>query len=231
MTQLPVNNINIYNESSLHADLKSWYAHPGDLVEVPVGGYIIDIKRADLLIEIQYRNFYNIKKKLSKLLLDHHVHLVHPIAEVKWITRLPVDENTTLGRRKSPKKGRPEQVFVELVHISEIIRHPNFSLEIIMIEQEEIRLNDGKGSWRRRGWSIIDHKLIKASDSISFESPQAYRKFIPTEMAQPFTNRELSEFLSISQNLAQKMVYCLRKMDLIKVIGKKGRSNLHLLIE
>jgi len=231
MPQLPVNSINLYNESSLHADLKSWYAQPGDLIEVPVNGHIIDIKRADLLIEIQYRNFNTIKKKLSKLLSDHPVRLVHPIAEVKWITRLPVDASTPLVRRKSPKKGRPEHIFVELVHIPELMRHPNFSIEIIMIEQEERRLNDGKGSWRRRGWSITDHKLIKVIDSLSFESPQSYRKFIPPELAQPFTNRELSNTLSISLNLAQRMVYCLRKMDIIKVIGKKGRFNLNILID
>jgi hypothetical protein len=231
MSKLPVQGINLYNESSLHADLKSWYAHPGDLIEVPIDGHIIDIKRADLLIEIQYRNFNTIKKKLNKLLLDHPVRLVHPIAEVKWITRLLVDADTPLGRRRSPKKGRPEHIFVELVHIPELIRNPNFSIEIIMIEQEEIRLKDGKGSWRRRGWSIIDQKLIRVKDCLSFESPQSYRKFIPPEMAQPFTNRQLSETLSISLNLAQRMVYCLRKMDIIKVIGKKGRSNLNLLIE
>jgi hypothetical protein len=41
------------NEKALHASLKQWYARPGDRFEVAVGGFVIDIVRAELLIEIQ----------------------------------------------------------------------------------------------------------------------------------------------------------------------------------
>lgn len=225
------NNINILGESSLHAALKNWYAQPGDLIETPVDGHIIDIKRADLMIEIQYRNFSAIKKKLVKLLEDHRVRVVHPIAEVKWITRLSEEGGATLSRRRSPKKGRPEHIFVELVHIPELVKHPNFSVELILIEQEEFRTNDGKGSWRRRGWSIIDHKLINIRDRLQLETTDAYRNFIPQNIHQPFTTGELSDTLAIPMNLAQRMVYCLRKMDLVEVVGKQGRYNLNSLIE
>jgi hypothetical protein len=232
MNQLHQNNrINTLGESSLHSALKDWYALPGDLIEIPVDGHIIDIKRGGLLIEIQYRNFNALKKKLINLLEDYRVHLVHPIAVEKWITKLPRNGNRSLGSRRSPKKGRAEHIFVELVHIANIVTHPNFSLELLMIEQEEIRRNDGKGSWRRRGWSIVDHKLIEVRESITLNSPDAYRNFIPQDMPQPFTNRELSKALAIPLNLAQRMVYCLRKMDNVRVIGKQGRSNLNLLIE
>lgn len=231
MKQKHHNTINTLGESSLHAALKKWYAVPGDHIEVPIDGHIIDIKRADILIEIQYRNFNAIKKKLSKLLQNYRVRLVHPIAEEKWIIRLPGNCGGPLGRRRSPKKGRPEHIFVELVHIPELAKHPNFSLELILTEQEEIRKNDGKGSWRRHGWSIVDHRLIEVRDNIQIETPDAYRNFIPPDMHQPFTTHELSSALSIPINLAQRMVYCLRKMDLMKVVGKKGRSNLNKFVE
>ena len=225
------NKINTIGESSLHAALKSWYALPGDLIEVPVDGHIIDIKRGELLIEIQYRNFNALKKKLIKLLEEHRVHLVHPVAEVKWITRMPKSGKKPIGKRRSPKKERTEHLFVELVHIPYLVKNPNFSLEVLITEQEEIRRNDGKGSWRRRGWSIVDHKLIEVRDTILFNSPKAYRDFIPPNLPQPFTNRELSEALAIPLNLAQRMVYCLRKMDIVKVVGKRNRSNLNVLID
>ena len=47
------NGINTYNEKSLHADLKQWYAQPADQLEVPVDGYVIDLVRGDLLVESQ----------------------------------------------------------------------------------------------------------------------------------------------------------------------------------
>lgn len=41
------------NEGPLHAALKRWCARPGDRLEAVVDGYVIDIVRADLLLEIQ----------------------------------------------------------------------------------------------------------------------------------------------------------------------------------
>ena len=49
--------IGTLNEGSLHAALKLWYADPGDLVEHPVDGYVIDLVRDDLLIEVQTGGF------------------------------------------------------------------------------------------------------------------------------------------------------------------------------
>lgn len=72
----PVNGINTYNEKSLHADLKQWYALPGDKMEVRVDGYIIDLVRGDLLIEIQTGGFSPLKRKLAHLAQAHPVRLV-----------------------------------------------------------------------------------------------------------------------------------------------------------
>ena len=59
--------IGLLNEKALHASLKQWYARPGDQLEVAVDGFVIDIVRDDLLIEIQTRNFSSIKSKLTNL--------------------------------------------------------------------------------------------------------------------------------------------------------------------
>ena len=46
----------------------------------------------------------------------------------------------------------------------------------------------------------------------------------PTSLKAPFTNRDLANTLKKPINLAQKMSYCLRKMGIINVVGKRGRS-------
>ena len=56
--------IGTLNENPLHAALKAWYARPGDRIEVPVDGFIVDIVRDDLLVEIQTGNFSAVKEKL-----------------------------------------------------------------------------------------------------------------------------------------------------------------------
>jgi hypothetical protein len=50
---------------------------------------------------------------------------------------------------------------------------------------------------------------------------------VPDSLEYPFTNNDLRSELAIRANLAQKMTYCLRKMGLIEVIGKDGRSLLY----
>src|SRR5512136_1485512 len=107
--------IGTLNEKSLHEALKRWCSRTGDKFEVPVEGFIVDIVRGDLLIEIQTGNFPSIRRKLEGLLTNHKVRLVYPIPQEKWIIKLSRDERTSLSRRKSPKKGVCEDVFDELV--------------------------------------------------------------------------------------------------------------------
>ncbi len=49
--------INTYNEKSLHAALKVWYAGEEGRTEVPVDGYIVDVVLGEQLIEIQTASF------------------------------------------------------------------------------------------------------------------------------------------------------------------------------
>ena len=118
------------SEKPLHATLKEWYAHPGDQLEAPVGDFIADIVRGDLLIEIQTASFASIKRKLLELTVHHPVRLVYPIARQKWIVKLAEDGHTQLSRRRSPKRGVVEDVFAELVSFPSLLASPNFSLEV-----------------------------------------------------------------------------------------------------
>ena len=210
-------------EKSLHASLKSWYAEPGDQIEVKVDGYIIDIKRGDSLIEIQTRNFSAIKQKLVKLCQDHQIHLVHPIAQEKWIIR--VDKaGKQIRKRKSPKRGRVEHIFQELIRIPSLLLNHNFSLEVILTQAEEIWQNDGKGSWRRKGWSIQDQKLLSVLSSEKFNSATDFLGLLPDDLPEEFTNQELTKILKLPRSLAGKMTYTLRKMGLIHIAGKQRNA-------
>ena len=144
--------IGTLGERSLHSALKDWYAVPGDRLEAKVDGFHIDILRHKLLIEIQTSNFSSQRKKLTTLTGKHNVRLVFPIAKEKWIVRLSADGLTRLGRRKSPKKGHLLLLFEELVSIPSLMKVENFSLEVLLIQAEEVRCDDGQGSWRRKGW-------------------------------------------------------------------------------
>ncbi len=119
--------------SDQHAERKTLARCPervvrsaGRCLEVPVDGYIIDIVRGDLLVEIQTRSFSSLKKKLAVLTDSHPVRLVHPIAQEKWIVKLAGDWAKPMSRRKSPKRGHVEDIFAELVSFPRLAGQPAF---------------------------------------------------------------------------------------------------------
>lgn len=224
--QTAKNGIGTLKENSLHAALKALYTQPGDLVEEKVDGFVIDIVRDGLLIEIQTRHFSAIKNKLNRLLENHKVQLVYPIARVKWIVRHNIDGNK-LSQRRSPARGRIENVFTELVRIPALITHPNFCLEAVLVEVEEIRVDDGRGSWRRKGWSIADTKLIAIDGVQTFCSTDDFTALLPGDLPDEFSVKDAAKQMKIPRYLAGKMLYCLRQMNAVEHCGHKGRAYLY----
>jgi len=218
--------IGLLNEKPLHASLKQWYARPGDRFEVPVDGFVVDIVRDDLLIEIQTRNFASINSKLCKLTQSYEVRLVYPVVQEKWIVRMESNSRGIEVRRKSPKRGRLEDLFQELVSIPQLLSNPNFSLEVLMIREEEVRRYDKKRKWRRKGWVVEGRRLVKVLDRRLFRRSADWLAFVPDGL-QSFTTKDLATVSDTRRELAQKMAYCLRHARMIELIGRQGRANLY----
>jgi hypothetical protein len=213
-------------EQSLHNQLKDLYAGEGDMVEAAVDGYIVDVVKGDVLVEVQTGNFGSIRQKLIDLLGSHRVRLVYPVPQNKWIIRLDA-HGGQVSRRRSPKRGRVEEVFYELVYTPELATLEGFELEVVMVDAEELWVDDGRGSWRRRRWSIADRRLLAVRERRLFRDPRDYLGLLPASLRGGFTARELAGESKLSSGLAQKMVYSLRKMGLLEPAGRRGRSNLY----
>lgn len=211
-------------ERSLHAQLKSWYALPRDRVEVPMDGYVIDLVRRGILIEIQTRGFAKLKRKLTRLVNTHRVRLVFPIAQRKWIVTTDT-RGQVLRRRLSPKRGAYHDLFAELIRIPHLMGDPNFTLEVLLVDVEELRRADGRGSWRRRGISVLDTRLLEVCGQRRFRTPADLARLLP-RLQEPFTNRALADAASISPDAAGQMTYALRHMGALSVVGKDSRAYL-----
>jgi hypothetical protein len=216
-------HIGTLREQSLHAEIKQWLAQPGDLLEQAVDGYQIDILRGDLLIEVQTRNFSKLKKKLVNLLETHKVVLVHPIAQTKWIIR-KTKRGRVLSKRKSPKTGRLEHLFDELIYIPQLVSHPNLSMLVLLTQEEEIWRDDGKGSWTRKHWSIFDRRLVDVVGSFRLNNRKDFLDLIPASLPHPFSHKQLANAIKAPIWMSRRMSYCLRKMGYLESVGKQGRS-------
>lgn len=223
--------IGLLNEKPLHASLKEWYAQPGDQFEVAVDGFVIDIVQDGVLLEIQTSGFASIKQKLMDLTRAHRIRLIYPIAQEKWIIKLVGDGSGGVTRRKSTKRGRVEDLFREMVSFPQLLANPNFSLEVLLTREEEVRRYDGKRNWRKRGWVVEERRLLEVVDRRLFKEPADWQAFLPGQLVAPFTTKDLAETTGIRRPLAQKMAYCLCKAGIIRLMGKRGRANLYELAE
>ena len=222
-----MNRIGELNEHSLHAALKAWYARPQDRTEVEVDGYVIDIVREGELVEIQTGNFSSIRDKLRALVPSYPLTLVYPIASEKWLYKLPKENWDEPRRRKSPKRGRVEDVFRELVSFPDLFLVDNFTLEVVMVQEEEVRKFTGRKMWWRNGWEPVERRLIKVLERHQFATPADVGLLLPDDLPDAFTTKDMARAMDGPRWMAQKMAYCLRKMGEITDVGKRGRAILY----
>lgn len=222
----PSNGIGILREKSLHAQIKEWYRKSGDRVEVSVEGYVVDLVRGDQLIEIQTGNFSAIKKKYETLLQKYRIRLVYPIIRRKIIKTFDTN-GELISIRTSPKKGRSEDVFDELIRIPGLLVSPNLDLELIHVEVDEVRRRDGKGSWRRKGVSIVDRELLSVLKSEILGSASDFSRIIPPDLPEPFSNRDLSAAIPLNVRKVRKITYTLARIGCLEVSEKRGNELLY----
>lgn len=221
-----MSHIGSLNEKPLHAALKEWYRRDGDEVEVEVEGFVVDLVRGRELVEIQTKGFPSMRKKLDRLLDLHPIRIIHPVAATKWIIKLD-DEGRRVSRRRSPKKGISADVCAELVSFPSLLSHPHFTLEVVLVEEEELRRPDPTRGWRRGGFVIEERRLIDVVDTAVFDSPEELLTLLPEGLPAPFTTRDLADGLGRHMRLAQQVAYCLRESGAVDEVGRRGRSLLY----
>jgi hypothetical protein len=218
--------IGTLNEGALHAQLKAWYRKPRDRAEQKVGAYVIDLVRADLLIEIQTGNFAPLRRKLETLLATHRVRLVAPVAVSRRIVRVS-DDGEVLSSRRSPKRGRVEDVFERLVSIPALLAHDRFELEVVLTRQDEIRRFEEGRAWRRHGWVVQGRSLTEVVGSTTLTCPADLLALLPVALPERFDTAELAEAAGVDRRLAQQIAYCLRHCGAVEAVGKRGAGALY----
>ena len=184
----------------------------------------MDILRGDLIIEIQTANFSAIARKMRDLVSRHQVRLVHPIPRDLWIVKLSEKKGGDVSRRKSPKHPNVVDVLEELVSFPELITHKNFQLDVVLTQEEELRIFDKRKRWRRRGWVTVERRLLEVYETVLLQSAADFLALIPPELPGEFLTSDIASAIGRPRYLAQKVAYCLRKCGLIEQVGHEGNA-------
>ena len=219
-------------ETSLHRQLKQVYAGPDAQTEVPwEGGYRIDAVRDSTLIEIQHGSLAAIRDKIRKLVERHQVLVVKPIVVRKRLIKLARKNGREVDRRLSPKRGKLLDVFDELVYFTRAFPHPQLTLDVALVDTEEIRY-PGHGRRRRRrdnDYQIADQHLAAVHGIERLRTARDLWNLLGIELNGQFDTADLARALELDRHEAQRIAYCLREMGSVKQVGKRGNAKLYKL--
>jgi hypothetical protein len=201
--------IGTLNEKRLHAVLKDYMCEEHARQEVRLDDHLITgkyplredkiIRRdadryvADVLteageiIEIQTGGFYPLAKKIDFYLrmTDCRITVVHPLLTQKWVRRLTPETGEITAPRRSPKHERVIDLARELYWVAPYLAEPRFSLQLELLEVEEIRVNTTVRRGRQRT-ERVECVPISLLDEVVLACPEDYAAyFLPDEGALP----------------------------------------------
>ena len=115
----------------------------------------------------------------------------------------------------------------ELLYLAEALQLGNLALEILLTRERELRQDDGRGSWRRQGVSLVGRELVEIVETHRFDRPEDFLRLLPEGLPDPFTMPELAAAAKLNKRLAGRMAYGLWKLGALERVGKRGNAYLY----
>ncbi len=210
--------------TSLHQQLKDHYVPDSSSHEVDLDDFRIDAVADDgRLIEIQCASLSAIRDKIRRLTKTHQVTVVKPLAWKKRLLKKQRRNGKVVSSRYSPAHQTLPWIFLELVHFTSAFPHPNLQLDILLTEQEEIRVPPKRKTWRRK-YSVQDRRLVDIQQTVSVQTADDLWEQLGLSLTSDFTTADLAAAAEMPRWLAQKAAWCFRQMKLLKPVGKQGNA-------
>jgi hypothetical protein len=216
-------------EKTRHAVLKAYEDPDEDHHEIPIGNYIADIycRETESITEIQTANMNAMRDKLTSFLPLYPVKIVYPIPYRKWVTWIDPETGELTVRNKSTRKGSFYQAFRELYKIRPFLTDHHLSIDLILLDMEEYRLQDGWSRDKKRGSHRYDRVPVSIVSEILLERPEDYMIFLPPDLPEPFDSKTFAACAGIRGDMSSTILLMLTELGVAERIGKKGRSYLY----
>ena len=221
------NGIGTLGEKTVHSVLKNYFATDTSHHEIKICSYVADIYNEKGIIEIQTRNFNKLRRKLEKFLTIAPVTIVYPIPRTKWIRWINPQTGEVSPPRKSPKLGKPYEIFHELYQIKDFLTHPNLCLCLMLLNIEEYRYLDGWSKDKKKGSTRCDRIPTELVDEVIISSLSDYDKLIPPTLGETFTSKDYKKASGIPLSHSQTALNILYYVGAVNRIGKKGNSYIY----
>lgn len=215
-------------EKRLHAVIKRYLCEDEDCHEVGVLNtrYVSDVRVGNDVYEVQTGAFAPMKKKIDHYLTktDCTVTVVHPIPAVKWVSWISREGELIAPRKKSPQKGRPEDLLAELYCLREHLGNPRLKFVLLLIEAEDFRLCSSRAKNPKKNAVRYERIPLALLDEQELVTPADFRRFIPDALPQHFTVKQFSDLTKIRGRDAYSAVRVLTALGLFRESTPIGRA-------
>ena len=172
-------------------------------------------------MEVQRASLSAIRGKLAELVATHPVRLVKPC--VVGTVAVTVER---VGGRVGPRRRTAEReslwdVLAELVHLRDVFPDPNLTVEICPVVIEQIRRPDARYRRRRKGYRILDVRLLEHERGVELAGAADLAALLPADLPPRFTTADLAVATGTSRAVAQKCAYACRHAGAIDVVERR----------
>ena len=95
---------------------------------------------------------------------------------------------------------------------------------MVLTREDEYRVHTPGRAWRRKGWSVLERRLVEVVDTVPFKSPGDLLSLLPTDLPDAFSTADLATSLRRPRRVAQQMAYCLKKAGVVDPVDKVGNA-------
>lgn len=214
--------IGVYREKLLHSTLKFYYQPDPAYHEISLGTLVADACTADAngiaeSVEIQTGSFLPLKKKLEKYrAAGERVRVVMPLAAKKRIIWVSPEDGSLAKPNQSPRKGRLTDALKELYFIRDFLGEDFLTLDVLLIDMDEYRRQDGWGKGGKRGSHRSERFPVDLAEHHTFRTPDDYRAFLPSALGERFDAAAFAKLTRLTPRRANSALHVLMAIGLLK---------------
>ena len=220
------------NEKLIHSVLKNYYAPFSDEQEIKIGNFYADAVNENGIFEIQTKQLYKLREKLSLFLENACVNLVHPFICESRTLYINEENGEIVKSEKARKKESWLTVFEELYSIRDFLK--NERLKIIIVKLKAVKkiyfhgeIPDIRRKNERRK-CVIEKIPTEIVEEIVFENTENYYGLLPENLPEKFTKKEFCKAAKESDSSLRLEV--LRAAGVLEKAGKQKNAFVYSIV-
>ncbi len=219
--------IGTLKEKSMHRILKLWIEPDTGYHEVKYLGKICDIKRDNLIYEIQTGGYGRLVPKLELFLKNNVTTVVIPLCLEKQIIYFDKSTSSFSRGRLSPHKEGVYHALYYLYNIRKQLDNENIRIKLVFVKAKEYKLaSEGKTRGRRRNVLLqtVPTDIVSVLD---LSSKEDYFGILPHTLSEQFTLKDFIKECKVKRKIAPFALATLRHIGVVEKVGNIKRANLY----